>query len=101
MGERYKAKFGKDSVSVGAFYGVAQTLLSGIAKAETLAPMDVRQAVIDAEHDTVLGKIKYAPDGGAIYPSPAFQWIDGVQVNIWPKDVAVGKLQWIKPWQDR
>lgn len=101
LAERYKAQFGKDSVSVGAFYGVAQTLLSGIAQAETLAPMDVRQAVIDNEHDTVLGKIKYAPDGGAIYPSPAFQWIDGVQINIWPQDLAVGKLQWMKPWQDR
>lgn len=99
LGARYKAQFGYDSVSVGAFYGVAQTLFSGISKAASLAPMDVRQAVIDNEHETVLGKIKYAPDGGAIYPSPAFQWIDGEQVNIWPKDLAAGKLQWMPAWE--
>lgn len=101
LGARFKEKFGKDSVSVGAFYAVAQILFQAIEKADSLEPAVIRQSVINNEFDTVLGKIKYAPDGSATYPSPAFQWMDGVQVTIWPEDLAVGKLQWAVPWKDR
>lgn len=101
LGTRFREKFGKDSVSVGAFYAVAQILFQAIEKTESLDPATLRKTVIENEYDTVLGRIKYADDGSATYPSPAFQWLDGIQVTIWPKDLAVGTLQWAKPWKDR
>lgn len=101
LGARFREKFGKDSVSVGAFYAVAQILFQAIEKTESLDPATLRETVIANEYDTVLGKIKYAADGSATYASPAFQWMDGVQVTIWPKNLAVGTLQWAKPWKDR
>lgn len=101
LGERFRTKFNKDSVSVGAFYALTQILLQAIEEAETLSPADIRQAVLDGEFDTIMGKIKYNEIGAASYPSPAFQWLDGVQVVVWPKNLATGELQWAKPWKDR
>lgn len=101
LGARFYEKFGKDSVSVGAFYGVAQILFQALEKVDSLDPKHIRETVIANEYDTVLGHIKYNADGSATYPSPAFQWMDGVQLTVWPKDLAVAEMVWAIPWRDR
>lgn len=101
LGARFYEKFGKDSVSIGAFYAVAQILFQALEKTDSLDPATLRKTVLENEFDTVLGKIKYNEIGAATYPSPAFQWMDGVQVTVWPKDLATGQMEWAKPWKDR
>lgn len=101
LGQRYYRKFHKHSVSIGAFYALAQILWQAIEKAGYLDPALVRQAVLEGEFKTTLGNIDYNSKGVGFYPSPAFQWIDGQQVLIYPFNLADQKLQMAPPWDQR
>lgn len=101
LGERYYNDFKKHSVSIGVFYALAQILWQAIEKAGSLHPVLVRQAVLKNEFMTVLGKINYNLSGVGYYLSPAFQWIDGRQVLIYPFEIAQQKLKQAPQWKQR
>lgn len=101
LGQRYYEEFGKRSVSIGAFYALAQILWQAIEKAGTLDSADVRQAVLEHEFETVMGKVDYDKEGVGVFPAPAFQWMDGIQEVVYPFDLATQKLQVAPPWDER
>lgn len=101
LGERYFQKFNKYSVSVGAFYGLTQILWQAIEKAGSLDSAKVRQAVINGEFNSVMGKTTYDERGVGIYPAPAFQWMDGKQMTVFPSELANHTLQLAPPWDQR
>ena len=101
LGERYYEKFKKYSVSVGATYGLCQILWQAIEKAGTLDSAKVRQAVLDNEFQTVMGKVKYDANGVATFVSTANQWWDGKQMTVYPFNATKYKIKLAPPWDKR
>jgi len=101
LGERYYDHFKKYSVSVGALYGLCQILWQAIEKAGTLDSAKVRQAVLDNEFETVMGKVKYNQDGVAIFTSTASQWWNGKQMTVYPFEWTEYKIKLAPIWNKR
>ncbi|MBE9573460.1 MAG: amino acid ABC transporter substrate-binding protein [Proteobacteria bacterium] len=101
LGERYHDKFKKYSVSAGAVYGLCQILWQAIEKAGTLDSAKVRQAVLDNEFQTVMGKVKYDQNGVATFISTAHQWWNGKQMTVYPFKWTDYKVKAAPPWEKR
>lgn len=103
LGERYYKQFDKRSVSIGEYYALCQTLFTAIEKAGTLDGAKVRDAVMKTHFkDTVMGDIKYNPDGTAIHPLGGFQWWNGQLKTVYPFDRTGGyKVKMAPPWDKR
>jgi hypothetical protein len=52
---------------------------------------------------TVVGKVKFRPNGTVIDPCPAtIQWISGSQKLVWPKEFKETNFVYpIPPWKER
>lgn len=101
LGERYYKDFEKYSVSVGATYALCQILFHAIELAGTLDGAKVREAVLSNTFETVMGPVKYGPNGVAIFTSTASQWWDGKQMTVYPFDLAKWKIKLAPPWDKR
>lgn len=85
LGERYEKEFGKDSVTVGAFYANAQVLARAIEKAGSTDADKIHDAIFNQEFkDTVVGDLKFDETGFALIPSVATQWWQGKHQLIFP-----------------
>lgn len=85
LGERFEKEFGKDSVTVGAFYANAQVLTRAIEKAGSTDPDKIHDAIFGQEFkDTVVGDLKFDEGGFALIPSVATQWWQGKHQLIFP-----------------
>jgi len=102
LGVRYTKEFKKQSVSIGAFYATAQILYQAIEKAGSLDSAKVRDAVIGGEFKgTVMGDVKYGPDGSAGFQVCTFQWWNGKQKLVYPFLKGVWKTRVMPPWDKR
>ncbi|MBN1106476.1 MAG: amino acid ABC transporter substrate-binding protein [Deltaproteobacteria bacterium] len=102
LGQRFFKQYGKTSVSTGNFYATAQTLFQAIEKAGSLDSAKVRDAVLTHEFKgTVMGDIKYRPDGTAAYHATANQWWDGKQMLAYPFLKDGWKVKLAPPWNKR
>lgn len=103
IGDRYYKDNGRRSVTIGAYYALAQTLFQAIEKAGTLDSAKVRQAVLTTQFkNTVMGDIKYAPDGVATWPNAAAQWWNGELKAVYPFNLSGGyKVKIAPPWDKR
>ncbi len=51
---------------------------------------------------TMMGDVKYNPDGTAIFPLPAFQWWQGELKTVYPFERSAGwKVKVAPPWDKR
>jgi branched-chain amino acid transport system substrate-binding protein len=101
LGERYHQKFNKYSVSAGAVYALCQVLWEAIEKAGTLDSAKVRQAVLDNEFNTVMGKVDYDERGVATFVSTASQWRNGKQMTVSPFEWTDYKIKLAPAWNAR
>lgn len=101
LGERYYNDYEKRSVGVGMYYAVCQTLWQAIEKAGTLNSAEVRQAVLDNEFDTVMGKVDYDDRGVALFTPANFQWWKGKQQLIYPLKYSNFEIKIAPPWDER
>jgi len=102
LGQRYTAKFNKRSVSIGAFYGTAQTLFMAIEKAKSYEKTAVRDALRNAEFKgTVMGDMKFDNIGLALFPQTANQWWEGKQMLFYPPVKGGYQLKLAPPWDQR
>ena len=60
---------------------------------DALAATDLKESVI--------GPVKFNPDGTGQVVTIANQWQGGQQVLVWPKDQAAGSLVAAKAWNER
>jgi branched-chain amino acid transport system substrate-binding protein len=77
LGEAYVKDHGRRALGIGLYYAVAQILWAAIEKAGTLDSLKVRQAVLNNEFYTVMGKVKYDNRGIATFLLADFQWRNG------------------------
>ncbi len=87
LGERFKKKFGKDSVSVGLYYANPQILAMAIEKAGSFNSEKVRDLMFSGKAEfngTVMGDVKFNNKGLSFVPSLALQWWDGQRMPVYP-----------------
>jgi branched-chain amino acid transport system substrate-binding protein len=100
----YQAKFGRQAeVTAGPAYASIQVLAAAIERAGTLDPTKIRDAIAATDMMTVLGKVKFRPNGTNMEPYPAVvQWQGGVQRLVWPQESRDASFVYpIPQWKDR
>jgi len=97
--------------TTGAGYVCLQVLVDAIERAGTLDRDKIRDAIAATDMTTLMGPIRFLPDGTANMYNPdgtinaiggMSQWIDGVQQLIWPPDLATVPFAYpAKPFAER
>jgi branched-chain amino acid transport system substrate-binding protein len=76
-------------------------LANAIERAGTLEREKLREAIATTNMMTVRGPIRFKENGTAIIRYGFRQWLNGKNLQIWPKEVAVGELRLASPWDKR
>jgi branched-chain amino acid transport system substrate-binding protein len=95
----------------GAAYVCVQVLADAVARAGTLDRDKIRDAIAATNMMTIMGRVRFNPDGTANMYNPdgkinaigaMSQWIKGKQQLIWPSDLATAPFAYpAKPWKER
>jgi branched-chain amino acid transport system substrate-binding protein len=89
LNEAHAKKFGRPADPlVGPAYACVQILAAAITRAGALEREKIRDAVAATDMATVVGPVKFRPDGTGIVQSVFVQWIKGAQELVWPKESA-------------
>ncbi|HEX3177905.1 MAG TPA: amino acid ABC transporter substrate-binding protein [Methylomirabilota bacterium] len=98
LNESHEKKLGRPADPiVGPAYACVQILAAAIARAGVLDHAKVRDAVAATDMTTVIGPVKFRPDGTGIVQAAFAQWINGKQELIWPKEFATAQLAYPAP----
>jgi branched-chain amino acid transport system substrate-binding protein len=82
----------------GPSYACVQILAAALTKAGAPDRDKVRDAIAATDlATTVIGPVKFRPDGTGIVQSVFIQWINGKQELVWPKDFATAPLAYPAP----
>ncbi len=89
-------------VVVGSAYACIQIVANAIERAGRLDPTAIRDAMATTNLQTVIGPVRFRPDGTGIVPIVFVQWQGGKQELVWPKDLGgVPLIYPAPPWRDR
>ena len=89
----YGKRFGRPTdPNTGPAYACVQILAAALASAGSLDHARVRDAIAAVDTVTVIGPVKFRPDGTAIVQPMLGQWIAGKPELIWPRDVATASF---------
>jgi len=100
----FQSKFGRPAdILTGSAYASIQILAAAIEKAGTLDTTKIRDAISATDMMTVMGKIKFRPNGTLIDPCPAVvQWLAAERRLVWPKEFRETPFVYpIPPWKER
>ena len=98
LNEAHVKKVGRPADPItGPAYACVQILAAAIQKAGSLEKDKIRDAVAATDMTTVIGPVKFRPDGTGIVRSVLLQWLNGKQELIWPKDFATAALAYPAP----
>jgi len=103
LNESHVKKYNRPAdVMVGPAYACIQILANAIERAGTLERDKVRDAIASTDMETVIGPVRFRPDGtGVVIPIVA-QWQKGKQEIIWPKEYATAPFVYPMPkWSER
>jgi branched-chain amino acid transport system substrate-binding protein len=94
----HEKKFGRPSDPiVGPAYACVQILAAAISKAGAADREKIRDAVAATDMSTVIGPVKFRPDGTGIVQAAFAQWQNGKQELVWPKEFATAPLAYPAP----
>lgn len=101
--QEHQSRFGKPAeVLVGPAYAAVQILFDAVKRAGKADRDALRDALAATDMTTVVGPVKFNPDGTAQVITVMDQWLGGKQVLIWPKDQAGQAIDYpAKPWSGR
>ena len=89
-------------VVVGSAYACVQIAANAIERAGRLDPTAIRDAMVATNLETVIGPVRFRPDGTGIVPIVFVQWQAGRQELVWPKDLGGVSLAYpAPPWRER
>jgi branched-chain amino acid transport system substrate-binding protein len=99
LNEAHQKKFQRPADPlVGPAYACVQILAAALAKAGSLDRDKVRDAIAATDtSNTVIGSVKFRPDGTAIVAAAFAQWLNGKQELIYPKEHATTPLAYPAP----
>jgi len=81
----------------GPAYACVQILAAAITKAGAPDREKVRDAIAATDMMTVVGPVKFRPDGTGIVLGAFLQWLNGKQELVWPKEFATAPLAYPAP----
>lgn len=94
----HEKKIGRPADPIaGPAYACVQILAAALTRAASLDREKVRAAIAATDMTTVVGSVKFRPDGTGIVQSVFVQWINGKQELVWPKDSATAPLAYPAP----
>jgi branched-chain amino acid transport system substrate-binding protein len=89
-------------VIVGPAYACVQVVANAIGRAGRLDPAAIRDAMAATNMQTVMGPVRFRPDGTGIVTTVFVQWQHGEQQLVWPKDLGGVPLIYPAPaWRAR
>jgi branched-chain amino acid transport system substrate-binding protein len=89
LNEAHQKKYGRPADPVtGPAYACVQILANAIGRAGSLDHDKVRDAIAATDMTTVIGPVKFRPDGTGIVQSVLVQWLNGKHELVWPKESA-------------
>lgn len=98
LNEAHQKKIGRPSDPItGPAYACIQILAAAITKANALDREKIRDAIAATETTTVIGPVKFRPDGTGIVQSVFNQWLNGKQELIFPKEFATASFGYPAP----
>ncbi|HET7341650.1 MAG TPA: amino acid ABC transporter substrate-binding protein [Methylomirabilota bacterium] len=98
LNEAYQKKLGRPADPiVGPAYACVQIAAAAIARAGATEHAKVRDAIAATDMTTVIGPVKFHPDGTGAIQAVFVQWINGKQELVWPKEFATAPLVYPAP----
>jgi branched-chain amino acid transport system substrate-binding protein len=98
LNEAHQKKIGRPADPIaGPAYACVQILAAAITKAGSLDHDKIRDAIAATNMTTVIGPVKFRPDGTGIVNAVFVQWLDGKQELVWPKESATKPLAYPAP----
>jgi branched-chain amino acid transport system substrate-binding protein len=82
---------------VGPSYACIQILADAVPRAGGLDPDKIRDAVAATNITTVVGPVRFRPDGTGEVKVFFQQWLKGKQELVWPKDFATAQFAYPAP----
>jgi branched-chain amino acid transport system substrate-binding protein len=73
---------------VGPSYSCVQAVANAIERAGSLDREKIRDAIAGTNMMTVIGPVRFNPDGTGQVQTFVVQWLDGKQELVWPKEFA-------------
>jgi branched-chain amino acid transport system substrate-binding protein len=102
--QKHQTKYNTPPGAVtGTAYAAVQVLADALGRAEKLDRESIREALTKTDMKTsLIGPVKFNPDGTGIVQTVVVQWQSGKLVSVWPKEVAGGTLLYPqKPFKER
>jgi branched-chain amino acid transport system substrate-binding protein len=98
LNEAHEKKFGRPADPItGPAYACVQILSAALGRASAPDREKLRDAIAATDMTTVVGTVKFRPDGTGIVQSVFIQWLNGKQELVWPKESATAPLAYPAP----
>jgi branched-chain amino acid transport system substrate-binding protein len=98
LNEAHVKRVGRPSDPItGPSYACVQVMAAAIGKAGAADREKVRDAVAATDMTTVVGPVKFRPDGTGIVQGAFLQWLNGKQELVWPKEFQTVPLAYPAP----
>src|SRR5215470_674624 len=98
LNDAHQKKFGRPADPlVGPAYACVEILAAAVTRAGFPDREKVRDAIAATNMNTVIGPVKFRPDGTGIVAQALLQWINGKQELVWPKESATAPLAYPAP----
>ena len=98
LNDTHEKKYGRPADPiVGPAYACVEILAAAVTRAGALDRDKVRDAIAATSMNTVIGPVKFRPDGTGIVQQALLQWINGKQELVWPRESATAPLAYPAP----
>jgi branched-chain amino acid transport system substrate-binding protein len=104
LNSKHQQRFGRPAdVLVGPAYACVQVVADAVQRAGSLDRERIREAMAATNlRATVVGPVRFRPDGTSPVTTVVVQWQGGRQELVWPKEFATRTLAYpATPWRSR
>jgi branched-chain amino acid transport system substrate-binding protein len=98
LNEAHEKKYGRPADPlVGPAYACVEIVAAAVTRTGSLERDKVRDAIAATNMVTVIGPVRFRPDGTGIVQQALLQWINGKQELVWPTESATAPLAYPAP----
>jgi branched-chain amino acid transport system substrate-binding protein len=98
LNEAHMKKFGRPADPItGPAYACVEILANAIRKVASVEKDKIRDSIAGIDMKTVIGPVRFRPDGTGIVNAVFIQWLGGKQELIWPREYATAPFAYPAP----
>jgi branched-chain amino acid transport system substrate-binding protein len=103
LNAKHQQRFGRPAdVITGPSYACVQIVANAIGRAGSTDRTAIRDALATTNLQTVVGPVRFRPDGTGMVTTMFVQWQSGRQVLVWPRNMGGTTLRYpATPWRSR